>query len=257
MSKRAEAIVWERSRAKGSNLLTLIKIAEYADDDGRDAWPSVQTLAKWCRLTERGLRVILHRLEQDGEIDIDANTEGRAVQVGKRTFRPEWFLHVRCVCEPEQFAGSTASRRASAPFKEGRPNRKTLPVSGAPASALTGKVFPETGKIAYPKPEKSGFLSFDPRTTDPLVDQVQGAAPPAPCGKLPDEPDDHVAVITTIAHEAIDRLGAQAPLGDLTEHVKRRCATLQIAYSSGVVARSLDSALFQQSRVNAGRGENG
>ena len=59
-----------------------------------------------------------------------------------------------------------------------------------------------------------------------------------------------VKVLTKIAHEVIDTSGGpDAPLDDLSEALKRRCASLQIHYgNSRRIAKALDSALFQKRR---------
>lgn len=101
VSVKAIAKVWDRSRAKGSNLLVLLAIADYAHDDGRDAWPRYDTLAVKSRMTERAVRLILYRLQDDGEIIIEPNDTGRAVASGHV---PKAFFHIRCVFDPENFS---------------------------------------------------------------------------------------------------------------------------------------------------------
>jgi len=104
MSKRAEGLTWERARAGKSELLALVKIADLADDDGRNAFPEVAALARWLRASERGVLYILHRLVQAGEIEIEVNDAGRYIELkGGRRFRPKWFLHVRCVYDWEAY----------------------------------------------------------------------------------------------------------------------------------------------------------
>lgn len=49
MSVRTMAKVWELSANRGNDLLMLLAIADFADDDG-NAYPSVQTLAHKCRM---------------------------------------------------------------------------------------------------------------------------------------------------------------------------------------------------------------
>ena len=46
------ARVWDKSRHAGSELLMLLAIADFADDDGK-AYPAVSTLATKCRMTGR------------------------------------------------------------------------------------------------------------------------------------------------------------------------------------------------------------
>lgn len=69
MSVRTMARVWEHSAHSGSNLLMLLAIADFADDDGR-AYPSVPTLARKCRMKTRNANKVLVALRASGELDI-------------------------------------------------------------------------------------------------------------------------------------------------------------------------------------------
>lgn len=69
MSVRAMARVWEGSRHSGSELLMLLAIADFADDNGR-AYPSITTLAAKCRTKPRYAMVLLEALNQSGELEI-------------------------------------------------------------------------------------------------------------------------------------------------------------------------------------------
>ena len=60
--------VWEHSRAKGADRLVLLAIAEHSNDDGRGAWPSVTTLARFSLLSDRQVRLSLRKLERTGEL---------------------------------------------------------------------------------------------------------------------------------------------------------------------------------------------
>lgn len=66
------ARVWEFSRNRGNDLLMLLAIADFSDDDG-NAYPSVQTLAEKCRMKSRNANLILASLRQSGELEIRQN----------------------------------------------------------------------------------------------------------------------------------------------------------------------------------------
>lgn len=72
MSVRTMARVWELSRHKGNDLLMLLAIADFADDDGK-AYPSVNTLAEKCRMLGRGANKVLATLRSSGELEIRQN----------------------------------------------------------------------------------------------------------------------------------------------------------------------------------------
>ncbi len=62
--------VWERSRQSGGALLVLLAIADHADDAGC-AFPSVGTLAKKARLTERQTWNVIRELRATGELAVE------------------------------------------------------------------------------------------------------------------------------------------------------------------------------------------
>jgi hypothetical protein len=63
--------VWQNSKQRGSALLVLLAIADFANDDG-EAWPSIRSLAKKARMSERNVNHIL-REKLSGEVEIRVN----------------------------------------------------------------------------------------------------------------------------------------------------------------------------------------
>lgn len=64
--------VWERSQHAGSDLLMLLAIADFADDDGA-AFPAVEKLARKCRMSKRNAQDRLRVLSESGELTILKN----------------------------------------------------------------------------------------------------------------------------------------------------------------------------------------
>lgn len=67
MSIKVMNWVWENSKQEGGALLTLLAMADFADDSGV-CWPSASTLARKARLTPNHIFKILRQLKSDGEI---------------------------------------------------------------------------------------------------------------------------------------------------------------------------------------------
>lgn len=74
MSNRAVAAVWRESKAKHDARLVLLTLADYAHDDGRNAFPTIKTLASKTLITERNVRNCLATLVALGEIEKDGIT---------------------------------------------------------------------------------------------------------------------------------------------------------------------------------------
>ena len=70
MSIKAITKVWETSKQKGSALLLLLAIADYAKDDGSNAWPSLKTLAKKTRMSRRNAIKVIKKLEESRELRV-------------------------------------------------------------------------------------------------------------------------------------------------------------------------------------------
>lgn len=73
MSIKVMTFVWEHSHHKGSVLLTLLAIADFASDDGTNAYPAIATLAEKTRMTERNVQIVLKKLETSQELTMQRN----------------------------------------------------------------------------------------------------------------------------------------------------------------------------------------
>ena len=80
MSVRTMARVWAESQRAGSELLMLLAIADFADDDGY-AYPAVGTLAVKCRMGERNASYVLAALQECGELEVQKNMGPRGSNV--------------------------------------------------------------------------------------------------------------------------------------------------------------------------------
>lgn len=104
MSIKVMSAVWEHSRAKGSELLLLLAIADYADDEG-NAFPSVTNLAKKIRMTQRGTQMLLRKLEKLQEL----STEHERGPNGRNLYRVKTFQGHRRADEPSVTRGDEPS----------------------------------------------------------------------------------------------------------------------------------------------------
>jgi len=60
--------VWGHSGQSLGSLLVLLAIADHAHSDGSGAYPSIATLAKMSRLSDRQVQRVIAKLQQDGEL---------------------------------------------------------------------------------------------------------------------------------------------------------------------------------------------
>lgn len=71
MSIHVMSWVFKHSDAELGERLVLLALAEFANDDGTDAYPSVKTLVERTRLSERQVQYCLRSLENSGKISAD------------------------------------------------------------------------------------------------------------------------------------------------------------------------------------------
>lgn len=70
MSIHAITEVWRNSTSKGSTLLLLLAIADFADEHGR-AFPSIETLSRKIRMSDRNTIRLIECAEEQNEIVIE------------------------------------------------------------------------------------------------------------------------------------------------------------------------------------------
>ncbi|MCC6618753.1 MAG: hypothetical protein IT341_06905 [Chloroflexi bacterium] len=73
MSLRALTAVWETSTFDGGTLLVLLALADYADEHGW-SYPSIATLSRKARLSERATQYCLRDLAARGEVVVEERT---------------------------------------------------------------------------------------------------------------------------------------------------------------------------------------
>lgn len=119
MSVKVMARVWAQSTRKDGELLVMLALADFANDQG-ECWPSIPVLAEKARLTERQVRRVLDKLEDIGEIR-------RIRSTGGRNRRTRYFLTL-----PENADIITGKKLQGNEENPDMEDRKTLvPVSGA------------------------------------------------------------------------------------------------------------------------------
>ena len=88
MSVRVMSRVWEAGPSDSGACFVLLALADHADDEGR-CWPSLETLARRVRMTDRGVRAILRRLEAEGWIEVQIGAGPRGCNLYRVVTDPE------------------------------------------------------------------------------------------------------------------------------------------------------------------------
>lgn len=76
MSGYVTGLVFKHSTMRGSARLVMAVIADACDDDGTNAWPSVDTIAARAGIDERYARRVIRQCEEAGELVVEVKTGG-------------------------------------------------------------------------------------------------------------------------------------------------------------------------------------
>ena len=76
MSVQAMSWVIDNAEVGGGNLLVLLMVANHTMSDGTRAFPSVPTLARECRMSERQVQRILRSLVLAGHLEVTSKKRG-------------------------------------------------------------------------------------------------------------------------------------------------------------------------------------
>lgn len=266
MSVKALDAVFDYSKAQGAAYIVLIVMADWADHNGR-CWPSFAQIAKKAHVTRATVATAIRDLIALGELERVSRGHRPATSDeddDPLSVRSQWrnvyrILLIRPRRQVAQSLDHLPTREVvqqldhqvvqlldhPTPISTEHPQvaqsldhlRTSPPITGSPIDSV--QVVQSTHSHIRNKP--SG---------DPSEELKAGAAPPLPSRKT-ENPDENLGVITKLVHETIDLFGAPCDLTDLAETVKRRCASLDIAYNSDVVSKAMASADYQ--RVCAGK----
>ena len=166
MSIRVMTAVWSNGPYAGGALLVLLAMADWADESGY-CWPSVRTLAKKSRQTERNVRKCMRRMKRDGAISVKPGAGPHSTNLYRIKF--EKFCEIKGQNGEELCSGlnevpsenCAASPLSLVPTGEGRSSANTsletsADTSGTRQSRKTRNVKVGQGATGLPEPD-DGF----------------------------------------------------------------------------------------------------
>lgn len=160
---------WLHSHASGTDRLVLLAIADMANDDGEDAWPSYPTLATRCLVSEKTIQRSIQRLAELGELGVERM--GGPVGRGRTNQRPNKY----------RFPAYQAFRKGSHPVPPSPPGSSQADPSYPVGSSQSDYPYPvETRQIDLPS---------DPERVDTTGQRVDTAVTSYPSLDPSLEPD--------------------------------------------------------------------
>lgn len=129
MSVRVMSLVWQHFPRGGSDLLTLLALADWGQDDGSNIYPSVAAVAQKIRASESQARRILHALVEEKYLSVVGNESGGAPGTTRlyqiNLDRLTGSMDARGGMDAR---GSTHARRRVAPMRETGSTHATLTI---------------------------------------------------------------------------------------------------------------------------------
>lgn len=135
--------VWTGSAQKGSTLLLLLAIADFANDEGT-AWPGITTLAKKIRMTERSTQMIVAALVKSGELRVQRGAGPHGTNLYTVVYQRPLASQGGEKFSPEKIAGRNPGLEGVKPASPGGE------IAASPEPSLTTKQPPGARKRALP-----------------------------------------------------------------------------------------------------------
>lgn len=146
------SIVLHHSRARGTDKLVLLGIANHAGDGG--SWPRLETLARYANVTERAVSTSVGKLRAMGELIVDVNGGGTHRTRGDN--RPNLYqVTVACPITCDR----TLNHRPR-PYPGPDPFQLAPPVDNGTKQPSSREQRDEAGFVAR---DEAGFVRTSPR----------------------------------------------------------------------------------------------
>lgn len=158
--------VWQHARQRGNALLVLLAIADNANDAGM-AYPSVATLARKARVSERTVQYVLERLVADGALRVERG--------GGRGHTHRYWVTVQELHPSEEKGARVAGFARSGAGKGASP----APIREPKRVQVTTEKGATTRKTEGPNPSL-GLRTRGRARYEPSIEPSRGDTPPLP-----------------------------------------------------------------------------
>ena len=222
MSIKVMSLVWEGFPASGSEMLAMLALADWCNDEGGSLHPSMKAVAEKIRVSEKQARRIIHAFEEAGYLKVVGNANGGAPGTTK-----QYQLNVvklKALAD-EAAAQKTASVDVTPPASVTPPMGVTPPFDVTPPTHGRVRLPPMGGEGSHGCPQTPPTGGSQTTSEPPMNHQltVRGTAAPA-------EPEPPFAVAKAPApHQA------QAPPGETA--LQAACRATWAAYRQAYADR--------------------
>ena len=78
MSIKVSSLIWDKWPSGGSDMLCILALSDWCNDEGGSLYPSISTLARKMRVSDRQAQRVLHHLINNGFVSVIGNQNGGA-----------------------------------------------------------------------------------------------------------------------------------------------------------------------------------
>jgi hypothetical protein len=227
VSGKAVGWVFDNSKTTSTtDLVVFVAIAEHAGHEVFEGWPSQESLAKMCRLSERAVRNAIDRLAALGELSVTDRRDAKGRRL--RTY-------YRVVTDPEEQA-KVAAKWASEHPKEPRPET----VEGPPEPRSGGQE-----SVSLPASHDTSHRHLTTLATG--ISRHSLKEEPSTENRQR-EPSENLRMVPTIP-TTTDGALPHAPLGDIPQN--ERGTQPEPAPLRSISTREALAAMFATTRADA------
>lgn len=175
MSVKWMSAVWENGPEDKAELIVLLALADFANDAG-DCWPSMPTIGRKARMSERNARRVVRKLEEDGYVQTVAG--GGRFGCSQYRINPDKLSPGQNV-PPGQIEHETRTNRARNPdiAMSAKPSRTIIEPSNNVRAVLCAVLKAETAD-AFIEHRAAKRAKLTARAAELIVKKLAGHTAP-------------------------------------------------------------------------------
>ncbi len=195
--------------------LVLLALADVADDEGANAWPSVATLGRMCEMSPRTITAVLADLRTRGMI---------AEQARPGQHRPRTWRLILNPPNPSDRQHDVSARQVQRPDRQDESSDRQHFADD-----------PDLEPLEHIERSEKSSGAGAPRFSATDEKEREGA-------------EERYRIFSQLAQDAIDELGETSAFGELTQRLRTSAADYRIPYDESAACSALTFALVRRRR---------
>ena len=149
MSIKVMSMIFDRYPGGGGDLLLALAIADHAHDDGTNIYPSIKSLSKKTRQSERTVQYQLRKMEESGWIQLVSYEKGGRGKSREYRINPDWIMGADIAPFSIDIKGATDDIKGATDDIKGATDDIKGAIAVAPEPSLTITNHQETSEDVF------------------------------------------------------------------------------------------------------------